>query len=138
MKIYLVGGAVRDKLLNLPINDKDYVVVGATIPEFMEKYPDAEIVGKDFPVFIAKNKDGEKCEYAFARTERKHRLGHNGFITEIENVSLKADLMRRDLTINSIAYDEENDEYFDYYGGIEDLENKILSATSIAFTERNK
>ncbi len=126
-KIYLVGGYVRDKLLNIKYNDKDYVAVGYS----KEDFKDLECVGKDFPVFI--NKFGQ--EIALARIERKISKGYNGFEVNSENVTLKEDLKRRDLTINSIAYDEELDKYIDPYGGIKDLKNGILRHTSSAFVE---
>jgi len=126
-KIYLVGGAVRDKLLNLPLKDKDYVAVGYKEDEFSHLLR----VGKDFPVFI--QEDGS--ELALARTERKTSQGYNGFETNTQNVTLEDDLQRRDLSINSIAYDEVNDIYIDPYGGQKDLKEKLLRHTSKAFIE---
>jgi tRNA nucleotidyltransferase (CCA-adding enzyme) len=126
-KIYLVGGAVRDRLLGIKSQDKDYVGVGFT----PEDFSDLELVGKDFPVFL--QDDGS--ELALARLERKTGVGYNGFEASVENVTLEEDLKRRDLTINSIAYDEENDKYIDPYNGQGDIENKILRHTSDAFVE---
>lgn len=126
-KIYLVGGAVRDKLLNLPIVDKDYLAVGFNENDFAH----LKKVGKDFPVFL--QEDGS--ELALARVEKKVSGGYNGFSSETNNVTLEDDLKRRDLTINSIAYDEDNDIYIDPYGGREDIQNKILKHTSSAFIE---
>jgi len=126
-KIYLVGGAVRDKLMGVAINDKDYVAVGYEAKEFSH----LQRVGKDFPVFL--QDDGS--ELALARVEKKIASGYNGFSTQIKNVSLEDDLKRRDLTINSIAYDEQNNSYIDPYKGQEDIKNKILRHTSKAFIE---
>jgi tRNA nucleotidyltransferase (CCA-adding enzyme) len=126
-KIYLVGGAVRDRLLGLEVQDKDYVAVGYEPSDFSH----LEQVGKDFPVFL--QEDGS--ELALARLERKTGVGYNGFEAEISNVSLEEDLKRRDLTINSIAYDERADRYIDFYNGKEDLEKKLLRHTSEAFVE---
>ncbi|MEE9351264.1 MAG: multifunctional CCA addition/repair protein [Thiotrichaceae bacterium] len=130
MKIYLVGGAVRDKLLNLPIKDQDWVVTGAT-PKSMESLG-YKPVGKDFPVFLHPDTNEE---YALARTERKTSKGYHGFAFNASpEVTLKEDLLRRDLTINAIAEDE-NGKLYDYYGGREDLDNKILRHVSTAFAE---
>ena len=126
-KIYLVGGAVRDKLLNESFYDKDFVAVGYTSDDFSH----LKQVGKDFPVFL--NEDGS--ELALARVERKTSQGYNGFCMETENVTIEEDLKRRDLTINSIAYDEENKIFIDPYNGKKDLENRVLRHTSEAFTE---
>ncbi len=125
--IYKVGGCVRDELLNVPINDVDYVAVGYKPEEFTNQ--GFKLVGKDFPVFL--NNEGE--EIALARTERKSGVGYKGFQVNIENVSLKDDLARRDLTINSIA--KIGDEYIDYFGGIQDIQNKVLRHTTEAFSE---
>ncbi len=130
MHIYLVGGAVRDKLLNLPIKDRDWVITGAT-PEKMTKLG-YKPVGKDFPVFLHPDTNEE---YALARTERKTSKGYHGFdFNASSEVTLKQDLLRRDLTINAIAEDEKGNLH-DYYGGREDLENKILRHVSTAFVE---
>lgn len=131
LKTYLVGGAVRDKLLNRESKDQDYVVIGSTIEE-MEKLG-FEKVGADFPVFLHPE---TKDEYALARTEIKTDKGYNGFTTFFSpETTLEEDLARRDLTINAIAYDEKNDVYIDPYKGIEDLKNKILRHTTDAFKE---
>lgn len=126
-KIYLVGGAVRDKLLGREVQDKDYVAIGYTQEEFSH----LEKVGKDFPVFLLE--DGS--ELALARIERKVASGYNGFIAETQNISLEDDLKRRDLTINSIAYDEETNTYIDPFHGQRDIEKKVLQHTSQAFIE---
>lgn len=130
MKIYLVGGAIRDELLNLPVKEKDWVVVGATPEEMLANgfIP----VGKDFPVFLHPE---TKEEYALARTERKVGKGYKGFTFHTDQgVSLEDDLLRRDLTINAIARDE-NGRLIDPYRGQEDLSKKILRHVSAAFSE---
>lgn len=130
MKTYLVGGAVRDKLLGYPFIEKDWVVVGAT-PETMQQQGFIP-VGKDFPVFLHPQ---SKEEYALARTERKTGRGYSGFTFHCGlEVTLEDDLIRRDLTINAIAEDEEGN-IIDPYGGKADLDNKILRHVSHAFAE---
>lgn len=130
MKFYLVGGAVRDRLLGFPVRERDWVVVGAT-PEQMiaEGY---KPVGKDFPVFLH---PATHEEYALARTERKSAPGYRGFTIHADPaVSLKEDLSRRDLTINALAEDQDGT-LIDYYGGRHDLKNNILRHVSPAFIE---
>ena len=130
MEVYEVGGAVRDKLLGLPVTDRDYVVVGAT-PDEMLKLGYRQ-VGRDFPVFLHPNTNDE---YALARVERKTGAGHTAFAVEATaDVTLEDDLKRRDLTINAIACDERG-EIFDPYGGRADLEHRILRHISVAFAE---
>ncbi len=130
MKFYKVGGCVRDYLLNLPSSDTDYVVVGST-PSKMEALGFTQ-VGADFPVFLHPD---TKDEYALARTEQKSGPGYNGFETNFDkSVTLVDDLRRRDLTINSIAMDDEGN-YFDPCGGIRDLGEKVLRHTSEAFSD---
>lgn len=126
-KLYLVGGAVRDKLLGAPIKDKDYVAVGYSPSDFQHLLQ----VGKNFPVFL--REDGSQI--ALARRERKVGVGYNGFCVETHQVSLEEDLKRRDLTINAIAFDEETKEYHDPFEGIKDLQKRILRHTSEAFCE---
>lgn len=130
MKIYLVGGAVRDQLLNYPVYDRDWVVVGATPQEMLEqKY---KPVGSDFPVFIHPT-SGE--EYALARTERKSGKGYSGFQYHASpDVTLEEDLSRRDLTINAMAQSDDG-QIFDPYGGQKDLIAKSLRHVSPAFSE---
>ncbi|QER40014.1 multifunctional CCA addition/repair protein [Acinetobacter suaedae] len=130
MQVYLVGGAVRDHLLGHPYHEKDYVVVGATPEQLLAK--GYQPVGKDFPVFLHPE---TKEEYALARTERKSGIGYHGFqfFTDA-NVTLEDDLIRRDLTINAMAMDE-NGQVYDPYGGQKDLAEKILRHVSDAFTE---
>ncbi len=129
MKTYLVGGAVRDGLLGIKTKDNDFVVVGATQSQMIEAgYLQ---VGKDFPVFLHPK---TKEEYALARTERKQGNGYKGFIFATENVSLEQDLERRDLTINSIAKDEQGN-FVDPNNGLEDIKNKTLKHIGDAFLE---
>jgi tRNA nucleotidyltransferase (CCA-adding enzyme) len=131
LKIFLVGGAVRDELLGRPIHEKDWVVVGST-PEAMIKLG-YQAVGKDFPVFLHPK---TKEEYALARTERKTAKGYKGFqFYTSPDVSLSEDLIRRDLTINAMAKDAETGEIFDPYHGQHDLEKKSLHHVSPAFSE---
>ncbi len=130
MKVYLVGGAVRDKLLGLPVQDRDWVVVGAT-PEQMvaQGY---KPVGADFPVFLHPR---TKEEYALARTERKQGHGYKGFtVYSAPDVTLADDLRRRDLTINAMAEDEQGS-LVDPYGGAADLKAGVLRHVSDAFVE---
>ncbi len=130
MKIYLVGGAVRDQLLGLPVNEKDWVVVGTT-PEEMLRLGFKQ-VGKDFPVFLHPETHEE---YALARTERKIGRGYTGFAFNTSpNVTLEDDLKRRDLTINAMAETPEG-AIVDPYHGASDLKNKILRHVSPAFSE---
>ncbi len=130
MQIYLVGGAVRDKLLGVEPRDRDWVVVGATPQQLLAL--GFRSVGKDFPVFIHPE-TGE--EYALARTERKTAPGYHGFEFHAEPaVTLEEDLRRRDLTINARALDEAGD-LIDPFGGAEDLRNGRLRHVSPAFAE---
>ncbi len=130
MKIYAVGGAVRDELLGLPVKDRDYVVVGAT-PEEMVRLG-YRPVGKDFPVFLHPKTHEE---YALARTERKVARGYHGFeISAAPEVTLEQDLARRDLTINAIAKDEHGG-IIDPYQGAADLKARVLRHVSPAFAE---
>ena len=130
MKIYKVGGAVRDKLLKRKVVDHDYVVVGATVEEMLAG--GYTPVGKDFPVFLHPETHEE---YALARTERKVARGYHGFEFYADSsVTLEDDLIRRDLTINAIAEDEQGVLY-DPYQGVADLNNRILRHVSPAFAE---
>ena len=130
MQVYLVGGAVRDQLLGHPYHEKDYVVVGATPEQMLAQ--GYQPVGKDFPVFLHPE---TKDEYALARTERKSGHGYHGFefYTDVA-VTLEQDLIRRDLTINAIAKDDDGNLY-DPYGGQKDLDQRILRHVSSAFVE---
>lgn len=130
MKTFLVGGAVRDALLRLPVKDRDWVVVGAT-PDAMlaEGY---QQVGRDFPVFLHPR---SREEYALARMERKSGNGYTGFVTQFApDVTLEQDLQRRDLTINAIAQSDSG-ELIDPYGGQRDLAKRQLRHVSAAFNE---
>lgn len=130
MKTYVVGGAVRDRLLGLPVVDRDYVVVGATPEEMIALgyHP----VGKDFPVFLHPETHEE---YALARTERKSGHGYKGFkVYAAPEVTLEADLLRRDLTVNAIAEDETG-ALIDPYGGQGDLAARVFRHVSDAFAE---
>ncbi len=130
MKIYLVGGAVRDKLLGLPVKERDWVVVGASVNDMMKL--GYKQVGKEFPVFLHP-KTGE--EYALARMERKVKPGYKGFSFDTSpDVSLEDDLIRRDLTINAMA-ETEDGTLIDPYQGKRDLEQKMLRHVSPAFAE---
>jgi tRNA nucleotidyltransferase (CCA-adding enzyme) len=130
MKLYCVGGAVRDELAGLPVKDRDYVVVGAT-PEQMVAQG-FRPVGKDFPVFLHPQTHEE---YALARTERKTAKGYKGFqVYAAPEVTLEQDLARRDLTINAIARDESG-RLIDPYGGVADLQAGVLRHVSPAFAE---
>lgn len=130
MKTYCVGGAVRDQLLGLPVQDRDWVVVGATPEEMRAR--GFKPVGRDFPVFLHPETHEE---YALARTERKNGHGYHGFVFHAApGVTLEEDLARRDLTINAMALDEDGT-LINPYGGRADLENKILRHVSPAFAE---
>jgi tRNA nucleotidyltransferase (CCA-adding enzyme) len=129
MKVYLVGGAVRDALLDYPYQDSDYVVVGETVESMLAQ--GFRQIGKDFPVFLHPK---TQQEYALARTERKVAAGYKGFdVFASPTVTLEEDLMRRDLTINAIAKSEEG--LVDPYGGLADLKAKVLRHVSPAFKE---
>jgi len=130
MQTYIVGGAVRDALLGLPVHDRDWVVVGATPQQLIAAgfLP----VGKDFPVFLHPD---TREEYALARTERKTAAGYHGFVFHSEpGVTLEQDLARRDLTINAIAQDE-NGRIIDPYDGRHDLRSRLLRHVTEAFRE---
>ena len=130
-RLYLVGGAVRDSLLNRPIYDEDYCVVGIDKDEFIKLFPKAKSRGKAFEVF-------DLCgrEFALARIEKKIGKGHKNFeITTNKNITIEEDLKRRDITVNSIAKDVITGRVVDPFNGIEDIKNKIIRATSISFKE---
>ncbi|MGE4378000.1 MAG: multifunctional CCA addition/repair protein [Burkholderiaceae bacterium] len=134
MQIYMVGGAVRDQLLGRPVNDHDWVVVGAT-PEQMTALGYLP-VGRDFPVFLHPQ---TREEYALARTERKSGRGYRGFVVQASpDVTLEQDLARRDLTINAIAISADPASagaIIDPYGGVQDLQRRVLRHVSEAFHE---
>lgn len=130
VKTFLVGGAVRDALLNLPVTDKDWVVTGATPEAMLEQ--GYQQVGRDFPVFLH---PVSREEYALARTERKNGKGYTGFVTwSAPDVTLEQDLQRRDLTINAIAQDEHG-KLVDPYDGQRDIAQRLLRHVSAAFSE---
>lgn len=130
MQVYLVGGAVRDALLNRKVIERDYVVVGATPEEMLSQ--GFTQVGKDFPVFLHPK---TQEEYALARIERKSGKGYTGFVCDASStVTLEEDLLRRDLTVNAIAQDNLGN-LIDPYNGKKDLENRLLRHVSEAFSE---
>ncbi len=130
MDIYLVGGAVRDELLGLPVKDRDWVVVGATPEQMIES--GFRQVGADFPVFLHPSTNEE---YALARTERKQGHGYHGFtVYSAADVTLEEDLRRRDLTVNAMAR-APNGQLVDPFGGLEDLKHRKLRHVSDAFAE---
>lgn len=129
--LYLVGGAIRNHLLNLPVTDKDYCVTGLTKEQFQTLFPEAKIQGKDFPVFIL-----NQTEIALARKERKVGKGHKEFeFLASPEITIEEDLARRDLTINSIAQDVLTEEIIDPFQGREDIKKRILRKTTNAFAE---
>lgn len=130
MKTFLVGGAVRDALLRLPVKDRDWVVVGATPDSMLSQ--GYQQVGRDFPVFLHPD---SREEYALARTERKSGNGYTGFVTQFApDVTLEQDLQRRDLTINAIAQAADGT-LIDPYHGQQDLQQRTLRHVSAAFNE---
>jgi tRNA nucleotidyltransferase/poly(A) polymerase len=130
-KVYLVGGAVRDELLGRPTNDLDYVAVGCTFEQLQASFGDP--VGADFPVFID---PADGSQIAMARRERKTGVGYHGFSCDFgTDVTLEEDLSRRDLTINALAKDSVHGNIIDYFGGLDDLKNKVLRHVSPAFAE---
>ncbi|MDD4599455.1 Multifunctional CCA protein [bioreactor metagenome] len=134
-RLYRVGGCVRDRLLGITPKDIDFCVVGMVKKNFKLLFPAAEECGKYFPVFRL-TIDGRGCEVAFARTERKVGSGYKGFkISSKPKVTIEEDLFRRDTTVNSIAIDSLSGEIIDPFGGIKDIKNKILRATSQHFSD---
>ncbi|NCA70199.1 MAG: multifunctional CCA addition/repair protein [Sphingobacteriia bacterium] len=129
-RVYLVGGAVRDRLLGRAITERDFVVVGATPDDLLAR--GFRQVGRDFPVFLHPR---TQDEYALARTERKTAPGYRGFVVHAEpDVTLEEDLRRRDLTINALAEDEQGN-LIDPHGGLADLQARVLRHVSPAFAE---
>lgn len=129
--MYLVGGAIRDKFLGIVNHDEDYCVTGLSSDEFKELFPEAIIIGKDFPVFSIDNK-----EFAIARKERKVGIGHNSFDVQIDKkITIEEDLERRDITINAIAKEVLTDKIIDPFNGREDIKNNIIRAVSRHFIE---
>lgn len=130
MKIYLVGGALRDIYMNKKPKDFDFVVVGSSVEEMLSLgYIN---VGKAFPVFLHKD---TKQEYALARSERKNGNGYRGFEVDFQNTTLEEDLFRRDLTINAVAKCLETNKIIDPFNGIDDIQNKILKPVSKHFKD---
>lgn len=130
METYLVGGAVRDQLLDRPVHERDWVVVGARPEDMLTQ--GFRAVGRDFPVFL--HPDSQE-EYALARTERKSGSGHTGFICDFSpDITLEEDLVRRDLTVNAMARHPDG-ALIDPYGGQKDLEARVLRHVSSAFRE---
>lgn len=130
MEVYLVGGAVRDEQLGLPVKERDWCVVGATADELLSK--GFRQVGKDFPVFLHPETNEE---YALARTERKTAAGYHGFEFHASpDVTLEQDLSRRDLTVNAMARDTDGN-LIDPFNGSADLEDRVLRHVSAAFSE---
>lgn len=128
---YLVGGAVRDKIMNKPAKDKDYVLTGINIKDV----PFKRVVGNSFPVFLVEI-SGEKCEVALARTERKISMGHKGFeFNTSPLITIEQDLQRRDFTMNSIAQKVLTQEIIDPFNGIFDINHKIIKANSGVLVE---
>ena len=140
--IYLVGGSIRDIIMEdkgilsaeSKPKDYDFCITGLYQNDFERIFPDSRIQGKDFPVFVLK--EIPNCEFSLARKERKVGEGHRGFeIMASPEVSIEDDLIRRDLTINSMAYNFSTQKIIDPFGGVEDIERKILRAVSPAFRE---
>jgi tRNA nucleotidyltransferase (CCA-adding enzyme) len=130
MQVYLVGGAVRDRLLGLPPGDRDFVVVGQTQQAMLDQ--GFKPVGRDFPVFLHPR---TAEEYALARTERKSGRGYRGFVVDADpSVTLEEDLARRDFTINAIAQDDEG-RLVDPFGGARDIQARVLRHVGPAFAE---
>lgn len=130
-RLYLVGGAVRDEMMRKVGTDEDYCVTGLSQSEFEDTFPEAIIRGKEFAVY-----DMEGREFALARKERKSGIGHKEFEIETDkSITIEEDLARRDITINSIAKDVLTGEIIDPYGGIEDIQKKVIRRTSDSFSE---
>ena len=130
-RLYLVGGAVRDSILGRKVKDRDYCVTGISSDEFKNLFPEAYTRGKKFEVF-----DINGNEFAIARTEKKHGVGHKEFqIQTGKEITIEQDLSRRDITINSIAQDVLTGELIDPFAGLQDIKNSIIRATTNAFSE---
>ena len=129
--LYLVGGAVRDEIMEKVAKDEDYCVTGLSQNEFEKIFPNSIIRGKDFAVY-----DIDGKEFALARKEKKLGKGHKEFVIETDkSITIEEDLKRRDITINSIAKDVLENKYIDPFDGINDIKGKIIKATSEAFKE---
>lgn len=134
-KAYVVGGWVRDRLMGCCPHDKDYVICGLDEAAFLEAFPQSVKAGSSFPVFILPI-DGDPCDVALARTERKKGSGYKGFAVEYgPDVSIEEDLFRRDTTINSMAWSLGEDKLIDPFGGRADIKARMIRATSSHFCE---
>jgi len=134
-RLYRVGGCVRDAFMGVTPKDIDFCVVGMVKKNFKALFPDAEEYGKSFPVFQLLV-DGRKCEVAFARTERKVGSGYKGFkVASNPKVTIEEDLFRRDTTVNSMAVDSLSGKIIDPFNGRQDLQARILRATSKHFSD---
>ncbi|MBQ9267345.1 MAG: HD domain-containing protein [Clostridia bacterium] len=130
-RMYLVGGAVRDKMLKKETHDMDFCVTGLSVEEFASLFPEARVQGKDFPVFIING-----CEFALARKERKVGEKHTDFeILADKSITIEEDLSRRDLTVNAMAMDVLTKELIDPFNGAKDIEARVLRMTTNAFCE---
>ena len=130
-RLYVVGGAIRDKMLGREYKDEDYCITGITKDEFIEIFPEAKYRGKSFGVFVLENK-----EFAMARTEEKTGIGHKEFKIETnKNITIEEDLKRRDITVNSMAQDVLTGEIIDPYKGKDDIEKRKIRAVSNSFKE---
>ena len=130
-KLFLVGGAVRDEMMGIEPIDFDFCVTGLTAKEFLQLFPDAKMIGKNFPVFVMGN-----YEFALARKENKMALGHKGFeIITSKDITIEQDLKRRDITINAMAKDILTQEIIDPFGGKNDILDKKIRHVSHAFRE---
>ncbi len=134
-KVYLVGGAVRDRLRGVTPKDRDYCITGITEPQFVAAFPKAQKVGKSFPVFIIRL-NGAMCEVAFARRETKSGAGYRGFTVAFDpDVSIEEDLYRRDTTINAIAIELPSGNVIDPFNGAVDIADKKIRAVSDHFVD---
>ena len=128
--LYYVGGYVRDKIMNKQPKDIDFCITGLSVETFQNLFPKAFLKGSFFPVFQLNGND-----FAFARKETKNSVGHKGFSAITENITIEEDLKRRDFTINSMAINVLTNELIDIFNGKDDIKNKLIRATSSAFSE---
>ena len=134
-RVYLVGGAVRDKIRGVEAHDRDYCITGVEEAEFIYNFPEAFKIGNSFPVYKV-NIDGKSYEVAFARRERKIGAGYRGFKAVFDpSVTIEEDLYRRDTTMNAIAVELPSGKIIDPYNGVEDIEQRQIRAISRHFTE---
>ena len=134
-KLYLVGGAIRDIFLGRASHDHDFVVTGIKASVFEETFDNPPKTGALFPVYRIMI-DNEECEIAFARKEKKVSEGHNGFVMEFSpSITIEEDLIRRDTTMNSIAMDVLSGNIIDPFHGVDDIQEKLVRATSKHFSE---